>query len=398
MNNFEYFNPTRVKFGPGSVSEIGNEARKMGTRAMIVSYADQGVLKSVVDRVESLLTVAGVSFVPFYEITPNPLLSQAERAVKLVKENDAQMIIAVGGGSAMDSAKIIAAGVHYEHEIWKMIVSRHDAQVDIPPTRALPTIMIPTLPATSSEMNCGAVITNDRTTEKSYVFNEVLYPKVSIIDPELTVSLPPYQTALGAADAISHAMETLLNVDNNSPLQLRMAQSVIVTLMELTKKLLQNPKDLELRTQLQWTASVAWNGWTNSGANHGCPMHQLGHVISAFNNVPHGATLSIIMPAWMKYTYTSDLDRYVDMAKALFDIDAGGKTKEETALEAILAFERFLKEIGVPVSLGEEGITADSLDKFTNKVVDVSITKSGNLDARLPINKKDILGIYKLAL
>jgi len=398
MNNFEFFNPTRVKFGPGMLNETGSEARKIGSRAMIVSYSDQGVLKNVIERVQALLDKAGVSVIPFFEITPNPLLSQAQRGVVLAKENNVDMIIAVGGGSAMDSAKIIAAGYYYEHDIWKMIVSRHDVHVDIAPQKALPMIMIPTLPATSSEMNCGAVITNDQTTEKSYVFNEVLYPTVSIIDPELTVTLPPYQTAIGAADAISHAMETFLNVDDKSPLQRRMAQSVIVTLMELVKELLIDTQNLELRTLLQWTASVAWNGWTNTGAPHGSPMHQFGHVISAFHNVPHGATLSIIMPAWMKYTYKNDVDRYVEMAKGLFDIDAINREKQDVAIEAISAFEGFLNEIGAPTRLGQVGISEESLEEFTNKVVDVSITHNGNLDARLPINKADIYEIFKLAL
>ena len=288
MKTFEYYNPTRVVFGLGVLEDVGTHAGDFGKTALVVSYENQDILKPIVSRVEQRLSEANIRVVTFYEITPNPLLSQIQRAVSIARDNDVDMVIAVGGGSAMDSAKIIAAGFHYPYDIWSMIVSRHDKQVDIPPKKALPIIMIPTLPATSSEMNCGAVITNDATTEKSYVFYSVLFPRISIIDPTLTVTLPAYQTALGIADAISHGMETFLNVEDEARLQRRMALSVILTLMELARGLMQDPTNLELRARVQWAAALAWNGWTNAGAPHGSPMHQIGHVISAFKNVQIG--------------------------------------------------------------------------------------------------------------
>ena len=313
MENFELYNPVKIIFGPGEVSKTGEEAAKMGTKAMVVSYKEHDFFIDLLKRVESMLTTAGLGVVPFYEVTANPLMGQVDAAVRQCKDEDVDNVIAVGGGSAMDVAKITAAGVYYQGDLWEMIVSRHDQEVAEPPEKALPLLMVPTLPATSSEMNCGAVVTNERTREKSYVFAECLYPQVSIVDPSLTCSLPPYQTACGAADAISHAMETYLNGVDDTPLQDRFLEGVIVTIMENVGKALEDPNDVQVRAHLQWASVVAWNGWLSAGIGGWAPMHQLGHVLSARHDVTHGASLAIVMVAWMKQLHDHRLERYVHL-------------------------------------------------------------------------------------
>ncbi|MDC7226846.1 MAG: iron-containing alcohol dehydrogenase [Spirochaetales bacterium] len=398
MNNFNFYNPTRVIFGEGMLEVLGQEAVKYGSNAMVVSYQDLGVLEETVKKVEALLTDAGIKVTEYYEISPNPLVYHVEKGVELARAKGIDLVVGIGGGSAMDSAKLIAAGVDYEHKIWKMIVSRHDKEVAIPPNSSLPTIMIPTLPATSSEMNWGAVLTNEKTQEKSYVFSEVLFPKVSIMDPSLTITLPAKQTALGVADAISHAMETYLNTDDESPIQQRMAEGVISTLMDEGRKVLADLTDINHRSIVQWTAAIAWNGWTNTGADHGNPMHHIGHVISAYNNTPHGATLSIIMPAWMRFTYKLNIRRYVEMAENIFKINIHGRDEEDIAIEAIDTFEQYLIEIGVPVRLSEVGIGEESIGMFTKKVLEVSGQENGSLISRHFIDRDAIYNIFKLAL
>lgn len=398
MENFEFYNPVRIIFGPGEVSRTGEEAAKLGKRAMVVSYKEHHFFTDLLRSVESMLTSAGLSVVPYYEVTANPLMGQVDAAVRLCKAEDVDLVIAVGGGSAMDVAKITAAGVRYQEDLWKMIVSRHDHEVAVPPEIALPLLMVPTLPATSSEMNCGAVVTNERIMEKSYVFAECLYPKVSIIDPALTCSLPPFQTACGAADTISHAMETYLNGVDDTPLQDRFLEGVMTTTMENVGKALDDPDNVKVRGHLQWASVVAWNGWIQAGIGGWAPMHQLGHVLSARHDITHGASLAIVMIAWMKHLYEYRLERYVQFADRILGMEVNGKESETVAQAAIDQFDSFLKGIGVPTRLSDLQISENEIDAMADDVVRISFGQDGKLNSRPPIDRKQVKMIYTLAL
>jgi len=398
MENFELYNPVKIIFGPDEVSRTGEEAAKLGKKAMVVSYLEHDFFSDLLKRIESMLTAAGLGVVPFYEVTANPLMSQVDAAVRQCKAEDVDMVIAVGGGSAMDVAKITAAGVEYQGDLWNMIVNRHDQEVAAPPEKALPLLMVPTLPATSSEMNCGAVVTNERIMEKSYVFAECLYPKVSIVDPSLTCSLPAYQTACGAADTISHAMETYLNGVDDTPLQDRFLEGVITTIMENVGKALEHPNDVTVRAHLQWASVVAWNGWFQAGSGGWAPMHQLGHVLSARHNVTHGASLAIVMVAWMKHLYQHRLERYVQFADRILGMEVKGKDSDAVAQAAIDQFDSFLKGIGVPTRLSDVQISEDEIDAMVDDVVRISFGPDGKLNSRPPIDREQVKKIYNLAL
>lgn len=398
MDSFTLYNPVRVFFGPGEVSRIGCETAKLGKHALLVSYTDHAFFDALLQQVTCLLESAGVTVTPFYAITANPMMSQVRAGVALCKEQGVDVVIAVGGGSVMDATKIIAAGVPYPHDLWKMIVSRHDTDIAIPPECALPIVVLPTLPATSSEMNCGAVVTNDETVEKSYVFNEVIYPTVSIIDPTLTVGLPEYQTACGAVDAISHVMESYFNCANDTPVQDRLQEGVIITIMELAEKVLADPNNVDLRANIQWASVLAWNGWIQAGVSPGSPMHQLGHVLSARYNVTHGATLAIIMPSWMKYVYRDRLDRYLQFAERIFGINSAERDPEEVALEGITRFVNFLKRLGVPTSLAEVGVPAEGIDAMVEDVARVSFNAAGTLASCPPVGRDGVKAVYQGAL
>jgi alcohol dehydrogenase YqhD (iron-dependent ADH family) len=398
MENFELYNPVKIIFGPGEVSRTGEEAAKLGKKTMVVSYREHDFFADLLKSIETMLTSAGLGVVPYYEVTANPLMGQVDAAVRLCKAEDVDLIIAVGGGSAMDVAKITAAGVQYQDDLWKMIVSRHDQEVTEPPQKALPLLMVPTLPATSSEMNCGAVVTNERIMEKSYVFAECLYPKVSIVDPSLTCSLPPFQTACGAADTISHAMETYLNGVDDTPLQDRLLEAVITTIMENVGKALEDPNNVKVRAHLQWASVVAWNGWFQAGVGGWAPMHQLGHVLSARHNVTHGASLAVVMVAWMKYLYEYRLERYVQFADRILKMDVNGKESDAVAQAGIEQFDSFLKGIGVPTRLSDLKISKNDIDPMVDDVVRISFGPDGKLNSRPPIDRKQVRAIYNLAL
>jgi alcohol dehydrogenase YqhD (iron-dependent ADH family) len=397
MENFEFYNPVRIIFGSGEVSKTGFEASKIGSKALLVSYKEHDFLKELLSKLESILQDAGVKVVPFFEVTANPRMCQIHDGVGLCKDESIDLIIGVGGGSAMDAAKAIAAGVFYKGDLWNMVVSRHDNITVVPPEKALPLLMIPTLPATGSEMNCCAVVTNEKTTEKSYIYAPCLFPKLSIADPSLTCSLPPYQTACGAADTISHVLEFYLNGQYDAPLQNRIQEGVILTVMENVNKALKNPNDVAVRGHLQLASIVALNGWSQPG-DAWTPMHQLGHVLSARYDLAHGVTLSIVMPAWMKCLYGRRIESCVQFANRIFSIEIDGKSQREVALKGIERFEKFLKSINVPTRLSDVHIKADAIDDLTADVVRISFGADGFLSSRPPVDRNSVRKVFEAAL
>ncbi len=397
MEKFEYYNPVHIVYGAGEVKRIGSEAVKLGKKALLVSYKEHGYMKSLLEDATSWLNDSGVEVVPFFEAVANPTMNGVEQGVALARNEKVDHVIGIGGGSVMDTAKIIAAGVEYKGELWSMIVSRHDEITAVAPETALPIMLVPTMPATSSEMNCGAVVTNPETKEKSYVFAPCLYAKVSILDPELTCTLPAYQTACGGADAISHVMEVYLNGVDNTPLQDRLMEGLVINLMEHTKQALENPSDVTVRGHIMWEACVAWNGWTLPGTSATTPMHMVAHPLSARYNITHGATLSIVMPAWMKQTYKSHLQRYVQFGQRIFGMQTEGKDSEVLALEVIERFEAFLKEIGVPTKLSECHVPEEEIGEIVEDVVRTAFGADGFLSARVPASREDVAAILKLA-
>lgn len=398
MNNFEFYNPVHIIFGAGEVNRVGREALNLGQKVLLVSYAKHDFFADLLTKVETLLTEAGVQVTTYFGISENPKMSEVAAGVDLCKQHGIELLIGVGGGSVMDAVKVIAAGTLYEGELWNMVFSRHDdSQAAHPPEQALPTLMIPTVPATGSEMNPTAVVTNENTLEKSYTWAACMYPKVSIVDPELTCSLPPFVTACSAADTIAHVLEFHLTGFEDAPLNNRIQEGVMLTVKEQIGKVLENPNDVAARAHLQWASIVALNGISQPGDGW-TPMHQMAHVLSAQYDIAHGASLTIIMPAWMKYFYKTRLDRYVQFAQRVFKVDDRFGTKEEIALEGIKRFEEFLVSIGVPVSLGDIDVEEKDIPGLTDEVVKISFGADGFLRSRPPASKEDVSSVYRLAL
>ena len=345
-----------------------------------------------------MLQDSGMEVITFYNISENPKMSEVLSGVDLCKQHGVDVLVGIGGGSVMDAAKLIAAGVLYEGDLWNMVFSRHDNSADIhPPQESLPVVMVPTVPATGSEMNPTAVVTNDTTKEKSYTWSVCMYPKVSIVDPELTCSLPPFVTACSAADTIAHVLEFHLTGFEDAPLNNRIQEGVMLTVLEQVGKVLSNPNDVTARAHLQWASIMALNGISQPGDGW-TPMHQLAHVLSAQYDIPHGASLTIIMPAWMKYFYTTRLNRYVQFAQRVFQVSDDFGTKEDIALEGITRFEEFLKSIGVPTRLEYVDVNQEDIPMLAEEVVKISFGKDGFLQSRPPANKDDVINVYEMAV
>ncbi len=398
MNNFEFYNPVHIIFGAGEIQRVGQEAKKLGKKALLVTYSEHDFFSELLGTIEARLKEQQIQLVPFYGISPNPRISEVAAGVQACKEAGADFVVGLGGGSAMDAAKLIAAGVLYPGDPWQMVFSRHDgSQAAVPPKEALPLLMIPTLPATGSEMNPTAVVTNDRTMEKSYTWDGCMYPKVSIVDPALTCSLTPYQTACGAADTFAHVLEFYITGFEDAFLSNRIQEAVMLTVVEKTPLVLKDPRDLSARAQLQWASIVALSGLTQPGDGW-TPMHQLGHVLSAHYDIAHAASLSIIMPAWMKHFYRARPEQYAALAKNVFGVKLDGAGLETAALEGISRFEAFLQQIGVPTSLADVNVDGKDLPALTADVVKISFGNDGKLRGCPPATREDVQAVYTLAL
>ena len=278
--NFEFQNPTRLIFGAGNLTRLGEVVKERGKRALLVTGGGSVKRNGTFDRAVASLEHAGVTVVECSGIEPNPRITSVMRGARIAREEKCDIIVALGGGSTMDASKVIAAAVMYEGDPWDMIFHGQE-HVHIP-TLALPVVTVPTLAATGSEMNCGAVITNEETSEKSFVQTGCLYPYAAVVDPELTLTVPKDQTAYGVTDLITHVTEGYFNGIDDTPVQDRFAEGVILTAMEWGPKAVAYPDDLEARTQVQWASIVALNGWVNAGTNGGYPVHMIEHTLSAY--------------------------------------------------------------------------------------------------------------------
>lgn len=396
MNNFEYHNPVRIIFGAGELKRVGVEAAKLGKKICLVGGKAMKHTKPVVERVEQLLEQEGLELVCFYEIENNPEIDSIRRGAALCKSEGADLVVAVGGGSVMDAAKAIAAGVFYEGDLWNMVFSRHDHVHTVIPTRSLPTLMIPTLPATGSEMNNCAVISNRELKEKSYIWSPCLYPVLAIIDPELTVTLPPYATACAAADAISHVFEIYVNGEEDSDLQHYFQEGVMRTIIDNVGKAQAHPDDISARAHLQWAATCAINGWASPG-DAWTPIHQVGHVLTSRHGVQHGASLAVLMPAWMEHMSKRRPDCYFRFARNVMQILPDGKSKEEVIAAGIEAFRQFLGGIGLTLSLREMGIGEGDLAAIADDVVKISFGEDGLMKCNPPVSRDDVMAVLRLA-
>ena len=400
MLNFELYNPVRIIFGPGEAENIGKYTKEYGTKAMLVTYDVHDFFNELLAKLDKSFKDAGVTVTEFFKVKPNPRLSDIEEAIDICRKEGIEVIVALGGGSVMDSAKAIGAGVKYDGDPWKMFVSRHDKAVAVPPTDTLPTIMIPTKSATSSETNNVAVATNDRTHEKAYIWAPVLYPKICVMDPCVTATLPKFPMAAGAVDAMSHVLEAYLNGDQNSPVQDRCHEGLLMAVMDLIRKIFKDPDDIQARASLQWASTLTWNGYLQAGLAAPTPCHQIGHVLSALYDIDHGVTLAVIMPAFFRYTaHLNDerAARFAELGYRIFRLDREGRKDIDIADECIDKFVAFVKEVGVPVNLKSVNVPKEDLDKIADEVIAHGCDADGNLPSIPKTGRDGLMTILNMA-
>ena len=395
--NFEFYNPTRLLFGAGNVSRLGEVVKEKGNKALVVIGGGSVKRNGIYDRAVTSLEQASVSYVECSGIEPNPKITSVARGAQLVRDENCDVIVALGGGSTMDASKVIAAAALYDGDPWDLI--GHGQENWVIPQKALPVITVPTLAATGSEMNCGAVISNEETKIKSFVQTEALYPAAAVVDPELTLSVPKDQTAYGVCDIIVHVTEVYFNGIDGTPIQDRFAEGVILNTIEWGKKAVADGSDLEARTHLQWASILALNGFIAAGTNTaGFPVHMIEHAISAHHDITHGAGLAIVNPAWMRFSAKSNPAKFVQFAERIFGLKAKSSDDLDCALAGIDAYEDFLKSIGCPTRLSELGIGDELLAKYAEDSALVARDEDGNLLGRPAMSKEDIIEVLRSAL
>lgn len=394
--NFESYNPTKLIFGAGNLSQLGKVTSEFGKKALVVTGGGSVKRSGVFDRAVASLKDAGVSYAECDGVEPNPRITSVRRGVKVAQDEGCDVIIAIGGGSTMDASKVIAAGVLYDGDPWDLI--GHGQKNWVIPTEALPIITVPTLAATGSEMNKGAVISDDVSKIKSFVSADCLFPKVALVDSELTLTVPKDQTAYGVCDIITHVTEGYFNGVDGTPIQDRFAEGVIINAMEWGKKAVADGNNLEAREQVQWASIVALNGWVNAGTNYVPPVHMIEHAVSAHHDVTHGAGLAVINPAWMRFAATKRPERFAQFAVRIFDLSPVGKDDLTLAMEGIDMFVTFLRSIGCPTTFAELGISDELFAQYAEDAALVLHDAEGNLLGRPALSKDDIITILRSAM
>jgi alcohol dehydrogenase YqhD (iron-dependent ADH family) len=392
---FSFQNPTQLIFGAGTLAELGEAVHVYGKKALLVTGGGSVRRNGTLERAVASLNAAGVSVVECSGVEPNPRLSSVVRGAEIARSEGCDVVVALGGGSTMDAAKVMAAAVFYEGDPWNMMVH---VQNRVLPTKALPIVTVPTLAATGSEMNGGAVITDEKTTVKSFVTAKCLYPHAAIVDPELTMSVPPDQTAFGICDLITHVTESYFNGVDGTPLQDRFAEGVILTAMEWGPIAVADGNDLEARAQVQWASVVALNGWVQVGTAAPYPVHMIEHSLSAHHDIAHGAGLAVVNPAWMRAAAQARPARFAQFAHRVFGLSLKHPEDAEAAREGINRFEAFLRSIGCPTRLSEVGIGDELLQRYAQDTLLVAHDKHGRLPGRPSMSGEDIISALRSAL
>lgn len=388
MNSFQFVNPTRIVFGEGTADQAGALTSQYGKTVLLV-YGSGSIKKTgLYGKTVSLLQNSGVTVHELPNIEPNPRLSTVKKGIGLCREHGVDFILAVGGGSVIDAAKAIAAGVPYDGDVWDFFTNKAVIK------EALPLGTILTLAATGSEMNGNSVITNWEEKLKRAFGSPHTYPKFSILDPTLTYTVPRNHTVNGAVDIMSHVFEQYFSLTENTPLQERFCESILQTVIENVEPALANPEDAAARANLMWCGTMALNGglisvgMTNDWASHG-----IEHEVSAIYDIPHGAGLAVVFPNWMKYVHEERIDRFVQYAVRVWGIDPAGKSDKEVALAGIQATRDFFTRIGAESRLADFGIGSEKLDRMAEEAV-----RYGEIGSFKRLDKQDVYNILEMSL
>jgi alcohol dehydrogenase YqhD (iron-dependent ADH family) len=388
MHNFTFHNPTKIIFGRGAETGVGAEVAASAKKILLHFGGGSIKASGLYDRVTTSLREANVAWIELGGVKPNPRLSLVQEGVRLCKQHGLDFILAVGGGSVIDSAKAIAMGAVIDGDVWDFYLGKGE------PEKALPIGTVLTIPAAGSESSTGTVITNEAGWLKRAVNSELLYPRFSILNPELAMTLPPFQIACGATDILAHLMERYFTNVTHVAFTDRLIEATMKTVIATAPKVLANPRDYDAMAELMWAGTIAHNNLLNTGRIGDWGSHDIEHEISGIYDVAHGAGLAVVFPAWMKHVLAHDVDRFVQWAVRVWNVELDVFDKQGTARAGIARLEAFFQSLGLGTTLPSLGIKDDRIAEMATKCTDGDVRTVGNF---VKLDSKAVAEILRLA-
>lgn len=390
MNNFKFYSPTEFVFGRGTEDQTGSLVRTYGGNRVMVLCGGSSARKSgLLDRVCNSLAMQHMHVTLLEGIAPNPTDDKVYEGIDICRRENIDFLLAVGGGSVIDTAKAIAAGVKYDGDFWDFYI--HKAA----PTEALPIGVVLTIPAAGSEGSGNSVITKiDGLRKLSIRTEKLLRPRFAVMNPELTFTLPPYQTASGITDMMAHIMERYFTNTQGVEVTDRLCEGTLLAIIAEAPKVMADPRDYDARANIMWSGMIAHNGTCGVGREEDWSSHALEHEISALYNVTHGAGLAVIFPAWLTWMSHHNPGKVAQMAHRVWGIPQSGDDTRD-ALAGVDALKAFLKSIGMPVTFAGLGIETPDIDTLVRKLHE---NKGEKVGCYVPLTSKDTTEIYRLAL
>ena len=386
MLDFTFHNATKIVFGRDTEKQVGQEISRYGKKVLL-HYGGGSIKKTgLYDRVVKSLKESGVEIFELGGVKPNPRLSLVKEGIELCRKNGIDAILAVGGGSVIDSAKAIGIGVPYEGDVWDFYSKGKKVE------EMLPLGVVLTIPAAGSESSGGSVITNEDGWYKRATNSVNMRAKFAIMNPELTFTLPNYQTAVGAVDIMSHVMERYFTNVKNVDFTDRLCEATLRTMIRNTPIALREPENYDARAEIMWAGTIAHNDLLSTGRIGDWATHGIEHELSAIYDIAHGGGLAIMWAPWMTYVYKHDIERFAQFAYRVWDVEPDFRNPEKAALEGIKSLKEFFASLGIPVTLTDAGIPDDKFDEMAKKA-----TEDGPLGQFVKLYKDDVKKIYELA-
>ena len=389
MINFSFYVPTKFVFGRGVEMEAGRLVREFGGTKVLIHYGGGSAVRSgLIGRIEQSLGQAGLEYVELGGVQPNPRDTLVYKGIELGRREGVDFILAVGGGSVIDSSKAIGHGLCYDGDFWDFHCGKAK------PVRTTPVGAVLTIAAAGSESSNSCVITQESTLTKRGIRTELNRPRFAIMNPELAMTLPPYQIASGATDILAHIMERYFTCEKDVDLTDRLCEGAMMAVIRAARIAVKHPDDYEAQAQLMWAGTIAHNDTLGVGRVQDWGSHQIEHEMSALYDVAHGAGLAVVFPAWMRYHLHRNVARFAQFAVRVYGCEMNFERPEETAMRGIEAHEAFLREIGMPLTLKELGVRPEDIPALAAK------TKKTNPDGTtggvFPMTVPDIEAILHL--
>ena len=388
MNDFNYYAPTKVVFGKGAEQKVGNLIKEQNCKKVLIHYGSGSARRSgLLDRIEAIFDKEGITYVELGGVVPNPRLSLVYEGIALCKKENVDFILAVGGGSVIDTAKAVSIGSCYSGKLWDFYSGK------AVPEKALPIGVVLTMAATASEANCVSVLSNETIGKKTAFYHPLTYPKFALLNPELTYSVPARQSAIGGIDIFAHAFERYFHLGQKGILRDGLCTAVMKTVLAELPLVQQNPDDYDGRSQLMWAATMAHSDMIGAEGVFAC--HEMSHILTEEYDLSHGLALGILMPAWCKYILLDHAEKIAAFSQEVWDVPAEGKNAVAIAQDGISRFQDFICSVGLPVTLREAGISNVDSKWLAEKMLPDPETVVG--ENFQPLYQYDVQAIFELA-